>query len=185
MVPTEWFGPQFKVVPWQPKWDSFYQRILYCSTLNVFASFGNCTIFSFFLLFVALSCGSFIHFGIRHRIEREGRKESVSTYKDTVYRNMSGGFLLFNNFNIDVVSVSRILCNIVSHQCHNCLTLSGVTVWQIFKGSISCSTAAVQLMQISGLHECELFVETVCILFAGCEPNDWHLWRYFNLDAYE
>ena len=128
MVPTEWFGPQFKVVPWQPKWDSFYQRILYCSTLNVFASFGNCTIFSFFLLFVALSCGSFIHFGIRHRIEREGRKESVSTYKDTVYRNMSGGFLLFNNFNIDVVSVSRILCNIVLHQCHNCLTLSGVTM---------------------------------------------------------
>ena len=103
---------------------------------------------------------------------RERRKESVSTYKDTVYRNMSGGFLLFNNFNIDVVSVSRILCNIVSHQCHNCLTLSGVTVWQIFKGSISCSTAAVKLMQISGLHECELFVETVCILFAGCEPND-------------
>ena len=91
-------------------------------------------------------------------------KESVSTYKDTVYRNMSGGFLLFNNFNIDVVSVL--------HQCHNCLTLSGVTVWQIFKGSISCSTAAVKLMQISGLHECELFVETVCILFAGCEPND-------------
>ena len=103
---------------------------------------------------------------------RERRKESVSTYKDTVYRNMSGGFLLFNNFNIDVVSVSRILCNIVSHQCHNCLTLSGVTVWQIFKGSISCSTAAVKCMQISGLHECELFVETVCILFAGCEPND-------------
>ena len=103
---------------------------------------------------------------------RERRKESVSTYKDTVYRNMSGGFFLFNNFNIDVVSVSRILCNIVSHQCHNCLTLSGVTVWQIFKGSISCSTAAVKLMQISGLHECELFVETVCILFAGCEPND-------------
>ena len=103
---------------------------------------------------------------------RERRKESGSTYKDTVYRNMSGGFLLFNNFNIDVVSVSRILCNIVSHQCHNCLTLSGVTVWQIFKGSISCSTAAVKCMQISGLHECELFVETVCILFAGCEPND-------------
>ena len=103
---------------------------------------------------------------------RERRKESVSTYTDTVYRNMSGGFLLFNNFNIDVVSVSRILCNIVSHQCHNCLTLSGVTVWQIFKGSISCSTAAVKCMQISGLHECELFVGTVCILFAGCEPND-------------
>ena len=91
---------------------------------------------------------------------RERRKESVSTYKDTVYRNMSGGFFV------------QQFCNIVSHQCHNCLTLSGVTVWQIFKGSISCSTAAVKCMQISGLHECELFVETVCILFAGCEPND-------------
>ena len=114
--------------------------------------------------------------------EREGVSKYVQGYclQKYVWR-----IFLFNNFNIDAVSVSQLLCNIVLHQCHNCLTLSGVTVWQIFKGSISCSTAAVKLMQISGLHECELFVETVCILFAGCEPNDWHLWRYFNPDAYE
>ena len=117
---------------------------------------------------------------------RERGKEGVSKYvQGYCLQKYVWRIFMFNNFNIDVVSVSRILWNIVLHQCHNCLTLSGVTVWQIFKGSISCSTAAVKLMQISGLHECELFVETVCILFAGCEPNDWHLWRYFNLDAYE
>ena len=79
------------------------------------ARFSHFSYFSWHYLAEALSI---LASAIASR-EKEGVSKYVLGWRMLSTETCLADFLLFNNFNIDVVCVSRILCIIVLHQCVN------------------------------------------------------------------